>query len=66
MKTGSARSGRADRRAGGGADRWRSGDVAEGLKKRVTCILSLLLPLGVAIASPAEANFSAVRPFGRT
>jgi hypothetical protein len=55
MKIGSARSGRAVRAAGGEAVGRCPKDAAEGLKKRLTCILSMLLPRSIAAASPAEA-----------
>jgi len=61
MKTGNARSGRAVWRAGEEVDGRRAEDVAEGLKKRLTCILSMLPPSQhrrcVACRSRASAPF---------
>jgi hypothetical protein len=55
MKIGSARSGRPLRGAGEAADGRRLADAAEDMNRRLTCILSMLLPRGIAAASSAEA-----------
>jgi hypothetical protein len=55
MRIGGTIAGRQLRRAGGGADGRRLADLAEDMIKRLTCILSILLPRSIAAASPTEA-----------